>query len=107
MTSARRAPKGAPEPAEQAVTPGRSLVRLGPDRGASLAERVMGQVERLAWRMPLHSMRLRGRFPLKLLGVPADPVAGDPVAGAALLDGEVVVGRVRADLLDRDRKSVV
>lgn len=102
MTSVRRAPQAVPEPAEQAVTPGRSLVRVGPDRGASLTERIMAQVERLTWRMPLHSMRLRGRFPLKLLGVPADPIAGDPVAGAALLDGEVVVGRVRADLLDID-----
>ena len=102
MTSARRAPKAAPEPAEQAVTPGRSLVRVGPDMGPSLAERILAQVERLSWRMPLHTMRLRGRFPLKLLGVPADPVAGDPVAGAALLEGEVVVGRVRADLLDID-----
>ncbi len=100
MTGARRAARAAPEPAEQAVTPGRSLVRLGPDRGVSLAERILAQVERLSWRMPLHTMRLRGRFPLKLLGVPADPVAGDPVAGAGLLDGEVVVGRVRADLLD-------
>ncbi|USI74285.1 heparinase II/III family protein [Sphingomonas morindae] len=95
MSGARRA---APEePAETPVAPGRSLIRVADERGASLAERLMAQLERLAWKTPFHSMRLRGRYPLKLLGVPRDPIAGDAEAGLDLLDGEVTLGRARAD----------
>ncbi|WP_419826645.1 heparinase II/III family protein [Sphingomonas sp.] len=103
--SNRAAPPEAPReepPPEQAVAPGRSLVRVGADRGASLAERVVGQFHRLTWRTPLHQMRLRGRHPLKLLGVPRDPVAGDARAGAELIEGEIVWGTVRADLATLD-----
>lgn len=95
MSRPQRVAAPEPEAPEQAIEPGRSLVRVD-DRGSSLAERLWGAVERLAWRTPLHAMRLRGRFPLKLLGVPADPVAGDPAAGAALLGGAVVFGRATA-----------
>jgi uncharacterized heparinase superfamily protein len=35
-------------------------------------------------------MRLRGRFPLKLLGVPADPVAGDATLGERLIAGRMI-----------------
>ena len=87
-----------PDDAEPAIAPGRSLIRVGAERGASLTERVVARFQRLTWGTPLHTMRLRGRHPLKLLGVPRDPVAGDAKAGARLLDGEIVYGRVIADL---------
>jgi uncharacterized heparinase superfamily protein len=63
---------------------GRRLVRLGGDKGLSLGERLSAQFYRLSWRSPLHALRLRGRFPLKLLAVPTDPLPGDRAAGAAL-----------------------
>jgi ribulose-phosphate 3-epimerase len=47
------------------------------DRGPSLAERLGERLDRLAFQSPLHRMRLKGRFPLKLLAVPEDPVPGD------------------------------
>jgi uncharacterized heparinase superfamily protein len=103
--SNRAAPPEAPReepPPEQAVASGRSLVRAGADRGTSLTERIVGQFHRLTWRMPLHQMRLRGRHPLKLLGVPRDPVAGDPAAGAEMIEGDIVWGTVRADLATLD-----
>ena len=34
-------------------------------------------------------MRLKGRYPLKLIAVPDDPVIGDVARGQALLDGRV------------------
>ena len=69
------------------IEPGRRLIRVDAERGASLAGRLGAQLQRLAWRSPLHTLRLRGRYPLKLLAVPADPIAGDVGDGAALLDG--------------------
>lgn len=89
------------DPADVPVESGRSLVRVE-DRGTSLAERLWGSLERLAWRTPLHQMRLRGRFPLKLLGVPSDPVEGDAQAGADLLEGELTYGRAVADVAALD-----
>src|SRR3546814_20082760 len=35
-------------------------------------------------------MRLRGRFPLKLITVPTDPISGDGAVGAAMMKGEFV-----------------
>jgi uncharacterized heparinase superfamily protein len=72
---------------EEGVDSGRSLIRAGDDRGVSLAERLSWRLHRLSWRTPFHSLRLRGRYPLKLLAVPKDPVAGDKLAGEAILRG--------------------
>ncbi|TVV72258.1 heparinase [Sphingomonas solaris] len=47
-------------------------------------------LHRLIWRTPLHNLRLRGRYPLKLLGVPHDPIPGDVGAGRTLLGGRMV-----------------
>jgi uncharacterized heparinase superfamily protein len=69
------------------VETGKRLIRLSEDRGASLADRIAARFYRLTWRTPLHALRLRGRFPLKLLGVPEDPIPGDPMAGKALRAG--------------------
>jgi uncharacterized heparinase superfamily protein len=76
---------GAPE----TETEGR-LLRVGGDRGLSLSERVTARVNASLYRTPLHRLRLRGRFPLKLLGVPADPVAGDPAIGERIVAGRLI-----------------
>lgn len=65
------------------------LTRDGGDRGPSLAERLAERMDRISFASPLHKLRLKGRFPLKLLAVPVDPVAGDPHAGARLQAGEL------------------
>lgn len=69
------------------IEPGRRLIRVAGDQGLSLTERLANRLHRLAWKTPLHAFRLRGRYPLKLLAVPIDPIAGDPVVGRALLGG--------------------
>lgn len=66
--------------------------RLSRDRGhhgPSLVERIAEQVDRLHFQSPLYRLQLRGRFPLKLLGVPEDPVPGDPRAGQRLKAGRL------------------
>ncbi len=75
------------------IEQGKRLIRVGDDRSASIAERLSAALHRLAWLTPFHSLRLRGRFPLKLLAVPKDPIAGDKAAGEALLAGGFVCGR--------------
>ena len=83
-----------PDPPEedgsQEIEPGRRLIRVAADKSQSLAERLAAQLHRLAWRTPLHNLRLRGRYPLKLLGVPPDPIPGDVGAGRALMGGRMI-----------------
>ncbi|HEX4738264.1 MAG TPA: heparinase II/III family protein [Allosphingosinicella sp.] len=74
-------------PGEDQIEPGKRLIKVGPSGGASLAERISWRLHRLSWRTPFHSLSLRGRFPLKLLAVPKDPMAGDKAAGEAILHG--------------------
>jgi uncharacterized heparinase superfamily protein len=71
------------------IAPGRRLIRVDADKGLSLTERLANHFHRLAWRTPLHALRLRGRYPLKLLGVPIDPLPGDVKAGQAILQGRI------------------
>jgi len=80
------------EPEEEAaeIETGKRLIRVGDTAGLSLFERLNYRLHRLAWRTPLHKLRLSGRMPLKLLAVPKDPIAGDKAAGEALLDGRFV-----------------
>ncbi|MEA3002433.1 MAG: hypothetical protein QOH81_1221 [Sphingomonadales bacterium] len=77
-----------PRIGEDQIEPGKRLITVGPGGGASLAERISWRLHRLSWRTPFHS--LRGRFPLKLLAVPKDPIAGDKAAGEAILHGRLV-----------------
>jgi uncharacterized heparinase superfamily protein len=84
------------------IEPGKRLIRAGDDRGISLSERLAYRLHRLAWRTPFHSLRLRGRFPLKLLAVPKDPVAGDKAAGEAILAGRIVRGGSHVDIAKLD-----
>lgn len=74
------------------IEPGKRLIRVGDDRGASLSERLSYRIHKMAWRTPIHRLRLRGRFPIKLLSVPKDPVAGNKVRGEAILKGQLCFG---------------
>jgi uncharacterized heparinase superfamily protein len=65
---------------------GKRMVRVG-DKGLSLGERLANHFYRLTWRTPLHAMRLKGRYPLKLLAVPTDPMPGNRQAGQWMLSG--------------------
>ncbi|MGR6329491.1 heparinase II/III family protein [Sphingomonas sp. XXL09] len=78
-----------PNLAPDGIEEGRRLMRVGGDRGLSLAERLSERFHRLTWRTPIHSMRLKGRYPLKLIAVPDDPLIGDVRRGQALLRGEI------------------
>ena len=77
-------------PGRDGVEPGRRLIRVEHDRGHSLAERLSGRLHALAWRTPVHGLRLRGRQPLKLYDVPLDPIEGMVRLGGAMLDGEIL-----------------
>jgi uncharacterized heparinase superfamily protein len=70
---------------------GKRLIRAGDDGGLSIAGWLVHGLHRLVWRSPFGSLRLRGRFPLRLLTVPKDPIAGDKATGEALLHGYLVV----------------
>jgi uncharacterized heparinase superfamily protein len=72
------------------IEQGRRLIRVDTDRGISLSQKLAESLQRLTWRTPLHKLRLRGRFPLKLLAAPDDPILGDEKAGQALLQGFVL-----------------
>ncbi|TPG41431.1 heparinase [Sphingomonas koreensis] len=57
----------------------------------SLAERLSERFARLTWRTPIHTLRLRGRYPLKLIAVPDDPFLGDVRRGNALMKGMLTI----------------
>lgn len=84
------------------VEPGRMLIRVDNDRGLSLTERLANHFHRLAWRTPLHSLRLRGRYPLKLLGVPVDPLSGNRRVGEAIMEGRIEHRGESIDLTELD-----
>ncbi len=70
------------------IEAGRRLVRARGE-GLSLTEKLTNYFYRLTWKTPLHSIRLKGRYPLKLLAVPDDPVIGNAVIGRAMIDGVI------------------
>jgi uncharacterized heparinase superfamily protein len=78
-----------PGPGPDGVEEGKRLIRLGGDRGLSLADRIAERLQRMTWRTPIHTMRLRGRHPLKLIAVGDDPFMGDVERGNALLEGVI------------------
>ncbi|MDX3911243.1 MAG: heparinase II/III family protein [Sphingobium sp.] len=69
------------------IEEGKRLIRVSDDKGLSLATRIADRFYRLTWRTPLHSVRLKGKFPLKLLAVPTDNIPGDVRSGQALRAG--------------------
>lgn len=76
----------------------RSMIRAGDDSALTLVERLTAKLHRLAWRTPLHTLRLNGRYPLRLLAVPRDPMAGDAKLGASMLGGRIAYGMESVDL---------
>jgi uncharacterized heparinase superfamily protein len=56
--------------------------------GQTLLERLSLSFYKLTWRTPLHSGRLKGKVPLRLLAVPEDPLTGDAARGQALRMGK-------------------
>ncbi|MCJ8156309.1 heparinase II/III family protein [Sphingomonas sp. LaA6.9] len=88
--------------AADGIEQGKRLVRIGGDKGLSLAERIANRLLRLTWRSPLHALRLKGRYPLKLLAVPDDPVVGDVKAGQALLSGHFLYRGEKLELKTLD-----
>ncbi|PKP94384.1 MAG: heparinase [Alphaproteobacteria bacterium HGW-Alphaproteobacteria-16] len=86
------------DPGTDGIEQGKRLIRIGGDRGLSLADRLSEHFHRLSWRTPLHSLRLRGRHPLKLIAVTDDPFVGDAARGNALLDGQMLFRGERHDL---------
>lgn len=66
------------------------LLRVGGTSRRSLGERLAARVSVSLYNTPLHRLRLRGRFPLKLLGVPEDPVPGDAAIGARIVAGRLI-----------------
>lgn len=101
-------PDLAAEPADavDTIEPGKRLIRLPSERGLSLGERLANQITRLTWRTPLHHLRLKGRFPLKLLGVPEDPVLGDARAGTAIRAGHFLHRGLRQPLASLDFRNL-
>jgi uncharacterized heparinase superfamily protein len=83
----RPKPIAVDDPSEDSIEAGKRLIRLADDRGLSLAERLSNHFYRMTWRTPLHAMRLKGKYPLKLLAVPDDNVLGDVRAGTAIRAG--------------------
>ncbi len=88
--------------AADGIEEGKRLIRLDGEKGQSLAERVANTFNRLTWRTPLYSFRLRGRFPLKLRAVPDDPIIGDLRAGQAMLGGIITHRGERIEIRDLD-----
>jgi len=72
---------------EDTIEQGRRLIRLSDDKGASLTERIANHFYRMTWNTPFHAMRLKGKYPLKLLAVPNEILMGDARAGKALRAG--------------------
>jgi uncharacterized heparinase superfamily protein len=70
-------------PAEQRLT------REGGDKGPSLSERLSGALALVGYKSSLHKIRLAGRFPLKLLAAPRDPIPGDVAIGQAIVQGQL------------------
>lgn len=83
-------PAKADPPAVPAAETTDRLRRIGGDRGPSLAERVSARVSTGLYTSPLHRFRLMGRQPLRLLGVPLDPIPGDPQIGERLVAGRLI-----------------
>jgi uncharacterized heparinase superfamily protein len=75
-------PDGIPE--------GKRIERVETREKLSLGDRIAAQLYRWSWRTPLHGLRLRGRYPLKLMEAPDDPVAGDADHGKAIIEGKLV-----------------
>lgn len=91
-------------PAPDSVEEGRRLIRIGGDKGLSLAERLAERFHKLTWRTPIHGFHLKGRYPLKLIAVPDDAIIGDVARGRDLLDGVMSFRGERVEIARLDLK---
>ncbi|MFZ4688926.1 MAG: heparinase II/III family protein [Polymorphobacter sp.] len=66
------------------------LLRVASARERTLGEWLATRVSVSLYNTPLHRLRLRGRFPLKLLGVPEDPVPGSVAIGERIVAGRLI-----------------
>lgn len=73
------------------IEAGKRLVRGGGNPGHSLGDWLASHFYRLTWRTPLHALKLKGRYPLKFLVVPEDPITGNVEVGDALVQGLFVL----------------
>ncbi|MBC7520686.1 MAG: heparinase, partial [Sandarakinorhabdus sp.] len=78
------------------------LLRVGAERPPALGARLATRVSVSLYNTPLHRLRLRGRYPLKLLGVPADPVPGDAGVGERIVAGRLIHAGVTVMVRDID-----
>ncbi len=87
-----RAPEDAPPAGSTAETQDSegALLRIGGATRGSLGDRLATRASVALYNTPLHRLRLRGRFPLKLLGVPEDPVPGDAAIGERIVAGRLI-----------------
>ncbi len=86
-----KAPRQPPPPDPGLFDGGEGLMRReGGDRGLSLSERAGARLQRTLYKTPLHRLRLRGRYPLRLTGVPADPIPGDAHIGERIIAGRLI-----------------
>ena len=90
-----------PGETRDSIDKGRRLIRLD-DGGLSLSEKLATRFRHMIWRTPLHRLRLRGKFPLKLVAVPEDPIPGDRTRGASLLEGRALYHGQEIALSDLD-----
>ncbi len=90
------------DPAQDGIEQGKRLIRLPDDRGGSLSEFITNYFYRLTWGTPLHAMRLKGKYPLKLVAAPEDPIPGDTRAGSAIRTGHFLFRGLRQPLAEID-----
>jgi uncharacterized heparinase superfamily protein len=81
------------------------LLRVGAENRTSLGDRVATRISVSLYNTPLHRLRLRGRYPLKLLGVPEDPVPGDAAIGERVVAGRLIHAGHTAMIRDLDWAS--
>ncbi len=93
-------------PEEDSIEQGKRLIRLSDDRGLSLTQRVANHFYRMTWATPFHTMRLKGKYPLKLLAVPDDAIPGDPRAGKALRAGYFFFRGMKQSVIGMDWRKI-
>lgn len=105
--SSRPLPTPQPEqPDEDGIERGKRLIRLSDDRGVSLTQRLANHFYRMTWATPFHTMRLKGKYPLKLLAVPDDVIPGDARAGKALRAGYYLFRGLRQPAATLDWRKI-
>jgi len=102
----RQKPLAVDDPGDDGIELGKRLIRLSDDRGLSLAERLANHFYRMTWSTPLHAMRLKGKYPLKLLAVPDDEIPGDLRAGRALRSGHFLFRGLKQPFEEMDFAAI-